>query len=78
MVAVGESAINLTPVPVKEFAIAHFGSHDKAALVTGILVLLAAFAALIGVLAVRPSSRRSPPSWTAPSRMGTVRCWPSG
>ena len=53
VVAVGESAINLTPVPVKEFAIAHFGSHDKAALVTGILVLLAAFAALIGMLAVR-------------------------
>ena len=53
VVAVGETAINLTPVPVKEFAIAHFGSHDKAALITGILVLLAAFAALIGVLAVR-------------------------
>src|SRR6185437_5681302 len=45
--------INLTPVPVKEFAIAHFGTHDKAALIAGILMLLAAFAALIGVLAVR-------------------------
>ncbi len=53
VVAVGETAINLTPVPVKEFAIAHFGTHDKLALVAGILVLLAAFAALIGVLAVR-------------------------
>jgi hypothetical protein len=51
--AVGETAINLTPVPVKEFAIAHFGTHDKAALVTGIVVMLAAFAVLIGVLAVR-------------------------
>jgi hypothetical protein len=51
--AVGETAINLTPVPVKEFAIAHFGTHDKAALVAGILMLLAAFAVLIGVLAVR-------------------------
>jgi len=51
--AVGETAINLTPVPVKEFAIAHFGTHDKAALVTGIVVLLAAFAVLIGMLAVR-------------------------
>src|SRR6476469_5581202 len=51
--AVGETAINLTPVPVKEFAIAHFGTHDKAALVAGILMLLAGFAALIGVLAVR-------------------------
>src|SRR5580704_3041802 len=53
VVAVGETAINLTPVPVKDFAIAHFGSHDKEALITGIVVLLAAFAALIGALAVR-------------------------
>jgi hypothetical protein len=51
--AVGEAAINLTPVPVKEFAIAHFGTHDKQALVAGILVLLAGFAAAIGVLAAR-------------------------
>jgi DMSO/TMAO reductase YedYZ molybdopterin-dependent catalytic subunit len=53
VIAVGETAINLTPIPVKDFAIAHFGSHDKEALITGIVVLLAAFAALIGVLAVR-------------------------
>ena len=53
VIAVGETAINLTPVPVKEFAITHFGTHDKQALVAGILVLLAGFAALIGVLAVR-------------------------
>jgi DMSO/TMAO reductase YedYZ molybdopterin-dependent catalytic subunit len=53
VIAVGETAINLTPVPVKDFAIAHFGTHDKEALVTGILLLLVAFAALIGVLAVR-------------------------
>ena len=53
VVAVGETAINLTPVPVKEFAIAHFGTHDKQALVIGIVLLLAAFASGIGVLAVR-------------------------
>jgi DMSO/TMAO reductase YedYZ molybdopterin-dependent catalytic subunit len=53
VIAVGETAINLTPVPVKDFAIAHFGSHDKEALISGIVVLLVAFAALIGVLAVR-------------------------
>jgi len=28
VIAVGETAINLTPVPVKEFAIAHFGSNN--------------------------------------------------
>jgi DMSO/TMAO reductase YedYZ molybdopterin-dependent catalytic subunit len=53
VVAVGEAAINLTPVPVKEFAITHFGTHDKLALIAGILVLLAGFAAAIGLLAVR-------------------------
>jgi DMSO/TMAO reductase YedYZ molybdopterin-dependent catalytic subunit len=53
VLAVGEAAINLTPVPVKEFAIAHFGSRDKEALLTGIVVLLIVFAALTGALAVR-------------------------
>jgi DMSO/TMAO reductase YedYZ molybdopterin-dependent catalytic subunit len=53
VIAVGETAINLTPIPVKEFAITHFGSHDKEALLTGIVVLLAVFAMLIGVAAVR-------------------------
>jgi len=53
VIAVGETAINLTPIPVKEFAIAHFGSHDKEALLTGIVVMLTGFAALIGIAAVR-------------------------
>ena len=53
MVAVGEASIDLTPPPVKDFAISTFGSSDKAALVTGILLLLAVFAAVIGVAAVR-------------------------
>ena len=53
VVAVGGAAIDMTPIPVKDFAIAHFGSHDKTALITGILVLLAVFAAVIGVLARR-------------------------
>ena len=53
VIAVGETAVNLSPIPVKDFAVTHFGSHDKQALVAGILVMLAGFAALIGVLAVR-------------------------
>jgi len=53
VVAVGGAAIDMTPIPVKDFAIAHFGSHDKTALISGILVLLAVFAAVIGVLARR-------------------------
>ncbi len=53
VVAVGGVSIDLSPPPVKDFAISTFGSHDKTALVTGILVLLAVFAGLIGVAAVR-------------------------
>jgi DMSO/TMAO reductase YedYZ molybdopterin-dependent catalytic subunit len=53
VVAVGGAAIDLTPPPLKNFAISAFGSNDKAALVTGILVLLAVFAAAIGVAAFR-------------------------
>ena len=53
VVAVGGVAVNLTPIPVKEFAIAHFGSHDKEVLVVGILIVLAVFSAVIGVLSRR-------------------------
>ena len=53
VVAVGGASIDLSPPPVKDFAISTFGSNDKTALVTGILVLLAVFAAVIGIAAVR-------------------------
>src|ERR1700761_6409306 len=53
VVAVGGVAIDMTPIPVKDFAIQHFGTHDKMVLITGILVLLALFAAVIGLLARR-------------------------
>ena len=53
VVAVGELSIDFTPPAVKNFAIRAFGSHDKVVLVSGILVVLAIFAAAIGVLAVR-------------------------
>ena len=53
VIAVGGASIDLTPPPLKDFAISTFGSNDKTALVTGILVLLAVFAAVIGVAAVR-------------------------
>jgi DMSO/TMAO reductase YedYZ molybdopterin-dependent catalytic subunit len=53
VLAVGQAAIDLTPLPVKDFAISTFGADDKTALLTGILVILAAFAAVIGILAVR-------------------------
>jgi DMSO/TMAO reductase YedYZ molybdopterin-dependent catalytic subunit len=53
VVAVGQAAIDLTPPPVKDFAISAFGSADKTVLLGGILVVLAGYAALIGILAVR-------------------------
>jgi len=55
VLAVGGAAIDLTPVPVKDFAIAHFGSHDKAVLLGGILVVLAIFAMGTGIAARRRS-----------------------
>ena len=66
VIAVGETAINLTPIPVKDFAITHFGSHDKQALVAGILVMLAGFAALIGAARGAPDRLRA-------GRAGRVR-----
>jgi DMSO/TMAO reductase YedYZ molybdopterin-dependent catalytic subunit len=53
VVAVGDAAISLTPVPVKEFAIAHFGSHDKDALLAGIVTVILLCAVLAGIVAMR-------------------------
>ena len=53
VIAVGGAAIDLTPIPVKDFAIQHFGSHDKTVLLTGIYVVLALFAVVTGILARR-------------------------
>ncbi len=51
--AVAESAIDLATPGLKEFAIREFGSNDKNALQIGVLVVLALFACVIGVLARR-------------------------
>jgi DMSO/TMAO reductase YedYZ molybdopterin-dependent catalytic subunit len=53
VVAVGGAAIDFTPPPVKNFAISAFGAGDKTVLVAGILVVLAVFASLIGIAALR-------------------------
>src|SRR5262249_29279924 len=53
VVAVGEASIDATPPPVKNFAISAFGSNDKLVRVTGVLAVLAVFAAIVGVLAMR-------------------------
>ena len=53
VVAVGSLSIDRAPPAVKDFAISAFGSNDKLVLVSGILVVLAIFAAVIGAVAVR-------------------------
>ena len=53
VLAVGEAAIDLTPLPVKDFAISAFGADDKTVLLGGILLILAGYAAVVGMLAVR-------------------------
>jgi len=53
VVAVGELQIDFTPPWLKNFAINEFGSDDKLVLVSGILVVIAIFAAVIGALATR-------------------------
>ncbi len=53
VVAVGELQIDFTPPWLKNFAITEFGSDDKLVLVSGIVVVLAVFAAVIGALATR-------------------------
>ncbi|TFV92276.1 molybdopterin-binding oxidoreductase [Blastococcus sp. CT_GayMR20] len=56
VIAVGDAAITLTPEPVKEFAIRNFGENDKIVLVAGTLVVIALYAVVIGLVALR--SRR--------------------
>jgi DMSO/TMAO reductase YedYZ molybdopterin-dependent catalytic subunit len=53
VLAVGQAAIDNTPPAVKDFAISAFGTHDKTVLLGGILVILALYAAAVGILAVR-------------------------
>src|ERR1700723_1143271 len=49
----GQAALHLTPPPVKDFAISTFGADDKTVLLGGILVVIALYAAVVGMLAVR-------------------------
>ncbi|GAA3337017.1 molybdopterin-dependent oxidoreductase [Amorphoplanes nipponensis] len=51
--AVGGVVVDNVPAPVKDAGIAIFGTHDKTALISGTALLLGAYAALLGVLALR-------------------------
>ncbi len=58
--AVGNTAIDLTPHPVKDFAIRTFGENDKLVLLGGMAVVLAGLGVVAGLV-----SRRSPWPGTA-------------
>ncbi|MFI5530361.1 molybdopterin-dependent oxidoreductase [Kitasatospora sp. NPDC051853] len=53
VLAVGSAAIDLTPTPLKEYAVRTFGTNDKPVLIGGILLTVAALAVLAGLLAAR-------------------------
>jgi DMSO/TMAO reductase YedYZ molybdopterin-dependent catalytic subunit len=52
-IAIGSEAIDVTPRPLKDFAIRTFGEDDKVVLLAGIFATLAGLSALAGVLAAR-------------------------
>jgi DMSO/TMAO reductase YedYZ molybdopterin-dependent catalytic subunit len=51
--AVGDWVIDVSPTPVKEWAIETFGTNDKLVLLIGIVVVAVLFGALVGILARR-------------------------
>jgi len=51
--AVGSTVIDATPTPVKEWAVRHFGTADKAILIGNVLVVTLLAAAVAGILARR-------------------------
>ncbi|MGZ6752848.1 MAG: molybdopterin-dependent oxidoreductase [Nocardioides sp.] len=53
VLAVGSQVIDLTPTPLKEWAIAHFGSNDKTILVGSVFAGVLLLAAVAGLLARR-------------------------
>ncbi len=53
IIGVGNRIVDLVPVPVKDFAISTFGTHDKQALLIGIGVTIAIAALVIGAFATR-------------------------
>ncbi|WIX82783.1 molybdopterin-dependent oxidoreductase [Amycolatopsis carbonis] len=51
--AVGNGAIDLTPIELKDFAVRTFGTYDKVVLLGGMAAVMVAAAAVAGVLSLR-------------------------
>jgi len=68
--AVGSAVVNLTPGPVKEWAIQTFGTNDKLFLSTSMLVVIAVLAAVAAI----GESRRIPRGSLAMAAAGVAGC----
>jgi DMSO/TMAO reductase YedYZ molybdopterin-dependent catalytic subunit len=53
VVAVGEAAIDRTPLAVKDWATSTFGTSDKTVLLAGVLAVVFLYSVVVGVLAMR-------------------------
>src|SRR6478736_9116604 len=53
VLAVGSTVIDRTPTPLKEWAIAHFGTNDKTILVGSVVVVVLLVATAVGFVARR-------------------------
>ena len=53
LISVGDRAVDWAPPSLKEFAIQHFGTHDKQVLIGSVIVVVALLAVVIGAVAVR-------------------------
>ncbi|HTI20074.1 MAG TPA: hypothetical protein VL652_03730 [Kutzneria sp.] len=71
--AVGNSAIDLTPLQLKDFAVRTFGTYDKLVLLSGMALFLVAIAATAGALG---GQRPLAPRWPCCSaRSRSQPCW---
>ncbi len=68
VLAVGSAFIDLTPPPLKDFAVETFGTNDKLVLLLSMSVVIAGLAATAGVLA----ARRRLFGWVAVGLLGLV------
>lgn len=67
-VAVGSRLIDLTPTPVKEWAVATLGTWDKPVLIGGVVIVTLAMGALIGLLSLRRPAWR----WAGPASLTVI------
>src|SRR3978361_1896403 len=68
--AIGSAVIDLTPGPVKEWAIQLFGTNDKLMLTIAVLIVIAVIAAV----AARFETRRSPVGSAVLALAGVAGC----